>query len=230
MLNRVRVSVILTGMVLLIVQALLAEKSFTGNVTGVSTYVYRGNKQNNGPALQMYAAFAAKSLSAGLWVSSVDFGGDTEIETDPFVELSLSSGAVKSAIGTIIYSYDMFEAFNAGADFEIELYGKVSFGALGLTGYFVPSQASTDYDANSSLYWIEGTTGIKKAGATWSVLAAYGTYSSRWWVPADKDPVGLLVFTAAKPVTEKFAVSWNYAISSKEAMGNNFWVAAGYTF
>ncbi len=206
------------------------EMSFSGDVTGVTTYVWRGVKQYNGPALQGTASFGLKSLSFGLWTSSVNFGDATEAETDPFVELSLPTGNVESSIGATIYSYDLFKSFNADADVEFEIFAKAGAGPLGLALYFIPSQASTKNNLNSSDYWLEASLGMKAVGAEWSVLFGYGTYSSKWLAPPKSDAVTNIVLGASKSLSESLNLNYNYSIGTDSQMENIFWMGLGYSF
>jgi len=206
------------------------EMSFSGDVTGVSTYVWRGVKQYNGPALQGTASCGYKSLSFGLWTSSVNFGDATEAETDPFVELSLPTGSIESSIGATIYSYDLFQSFNADADVEYEIFAKAGMGVLGLAFYFVPSQASTTNNLNSSDYWFEASLGMEAVGAEWSVLFSYGTYSSKWLATPKSEAVTNIVIGASRALTENLSVNYNYSIGTDSQMENIFWMGLGYSF
>jgi uncharacterized protein (TIGR02001 family) len=207
--------------------------AFSGDVTGVSTYVWRGVKQNNGPALQSTADFAYGALSAGLWMSSVDFG-DTETETDPYVSLNLPTGAIETSVGVTIYSYDLFSSFNSDADAEYELFANVGTGALSVSGYFVPDQSSTKSNLNDSQYWLEISIDKTMAGADLNATLGYGTYSSKFLTEPNgtelKDPVTHLVLTAAKTVSESMSVNWNYSIGFDEAMENIFWLGCSFGF
>ncbi|NIA29564.1 MAG: hypothetical protein GWP06_06575 [Actinobacteria bacterium] len=204
--------------------------SFSGDVTGVSTYVWRGVKQYNGAALQGTASFGFKSLSFGVWTSSINFGDDTEAETDPFVELSLPTGSIASSIGATIYTYDLFQTFNADADMEFELFARAGIGPLGLAFYFVPSQSSTTNNLNSSDYWIEASLGMEAAGAEWSAMFAYGTYSSRFLATPKSDAVTNIVLSVSKSLLENLNVSYNYSIGTDSQMENIFWMGLGYSF
>jgi uncharacterized protein (TIGR02001 family) len=208
--------------------------SFTGDITGVSTYVWRGVKQNNGTALQSTADFAYGALSVGLWMSSIDFGGDTETETDPYVSLSLPTGAMETSIGVTIYSYDLFSTFNSDADAEYELFANAGTGALSLSGYFVPDQSSTKSNLNDSQYWLELSINKTTAGADLSAKLGYGTYSSKFLTEPNgnelKDPVTHLVLSAAKTVNKSLSVNWNYSIGFDDAMEDIFWLGCSFGF
>ncbi len=210
---------------------LFAQIEFSGNVTGVSTYVWRGVKANNGPAMQGTGTITYKSFSLGLWSSSVNFGDDVESETDPFIEITLPTGDISTSIGATVYMYD-FNKFNDNADFELELYGTLDYKSLGLSLFYVPEQKSTEGDANRSNYWIDisvSSPSLKIVDL--SAVVGFGTYSSRW-IPAGpkKDPVCLLLLRVGKSVTENFAVDWYYSIDINSGFENIYYISAGYNF
>jgi len=160
----------------------------------------------------------------------VDFGDATEAETDPFVELSLPTGGIESSIGATIYSYDLLQTFNVDADIEYEIFAKACMGALGLAFYFVPSQASTTNNLNSSDYWFEASLGMEAVGAEWNVLFAYGTYSSKWLATPKSEAVTNIVIGASKSLAENLSVNYNYSIGTDSQMKNVFWMGLGYSF
>ncbi|MBN2201298.1 hypothetical protein JW777_05025 [bacterium] len=196
--------------------------NFSGDMAAVSTYVFRGVKQNSGPALQTTARFGYKALTAGIWCSSVDFGGPVETETDPFIELALPTGRVPVTIGLTVYSYDMLDAFNDGADMEFEAYGKVGLGPIGLAGYFVPKQGSTENGLNESLYWgeVSGSKGL--CGAVFSAVLGYGTYSSRFLAEPKKDAVGALAISASRTVRDGLTATYTYSLGLDDAVEDVF--------
>ncbi|HPG41818.1 MAG TPA: hypothetical protein PLP19_21145 [bacterium] len=206
-----------------------AKVSFAGDVTGVSTYVWRGVKQYSGPALQGTAAFNAGPVLFGLWTSSMS-AGDIEVETDPYLEVALPTGSVASSLGVTVYSYDLFEAFNADADYEYEIYGKAGYGPAGLAAFFVPGQSSTENTPNESDYWLELSGKTTLAGADLGLVFGYGTYSARYLATPKKDAVSILVLSAGKGLTENTSVKWNYSLALDDDMDNCFWMTAGYGF
>ena len=207
-----------------------AQVEFSDDVTMVSTYVWRGVKQYNGPALQGTASFKLGAMSFGVWATSIDFGDDIEIESDPFVELTLPTGALESSIGATIYTYDFFETFNNDADFEYEVFAKIGVGPIGLAGYFVPSQASTKKNLNESDYWLEASTSCKLSSTELAMMFGYGTYSSKWLSEAKKNGVGNLVLTASRSLTEALTVSYNYSFGLDNQMENVLFLALGYSY
>ncbi len=210
---------------------LVAQIEFSGNVIGVSTFVWRGVKANNGPAMQGTGTITYKSISLGLWSSSVDFEDDVESETDTFIEILLPTGDISTSIGATVYMFD-FNKFNNNADFELELYGTLGYKSLGLSLFYVPEQKSTEGDANRSNYWIDTSVSSSSLKIVdLSAVVGFGTYSSRW-MPAGpkKDPVGLLLFGVGKSVTENLAIDWNYSIDLISGFENIYYLSAGYSF
>ncbi|MBN2412785.1 hypothetical protein JXQ31_13940 [candidate division KSB1 bacterium] len=222
------VSIIL--LLLILINYAGAEVKFSGDVTGVTTYVYRGIKQYTGPAMQGTAGFSYGALSFGLWCSSVVYYDDTEVESDPYIELFLPTGSVATSVGVIISTLDLFESFNDDANYEYEVFAKAGSGAFGLAAFFVPSQSSTKNNINESDYWVEvsGETAFK--GADLTLTLGYGTYSSKWLAEPKKDAVSCVVLTAGKPISEVLSVSWNYSIGLDDAMENILWMSFTYGF
>jgi uncharacterized protein (TIGR02001 family) len=208
-----------------------SQVSFSGALDGVSTYVWRGIKANNGPAIQADASFSYGIFSLGAWASSVNFGDDVEVETDPYLAFALPTGDFSTTLGATVYMFD-FRTFNQYADAEFELFAQFAYGFLGLDGYFVPSQNSTKEDAIRSLYWLELSAAASWMGADLAAVIAYGTYSSRWLPEGPtKDPEALLVLTAAKPVSDEFSVFWTLSFDAfNSGFENIFYFGGSYAF
>jgi uncharacterized protein (TIGR02001 family) len=202
-----------------------AEVSFNGNITGVSTYIWRGIRQNNSSALQATAALEASVFSGGLWVSNVDFGPDSPtLESDLFFEFHIPAGESVSAIlGTTIYTYDFFKTFNDDARQAIEIYFKSTYQPFGLSVYYVPAQASTKKNLLASLYWFEFSAAIDAFGANFSSQFSFGTYSSRYLPEPQTKPVSLLVLSAAKPVYQSLTAGMMYSLGLSKGLSNLFW-------
>jgi uncharacterized protein (TIGR02001 family) len=207
-----------------------AQLEFSGDVTAVSTYTWRGVKQYSGPALQGTAGAGYGVLSFGLWYSSVSFGDDTEVETDPFIEVALPTGPLATSIGVTVYSYDFFETFNDDADFEYEVFARIGVGPLDLAAFYVPSQNSTENNPNDSDYWLEVSAGTAAIGADLGLTLGYGTYSSKWLATPKEDAVGHVVLSAGKSISEALATGWNYSIALDDDMDNAFFATLLVSF
>lgn len=207
-----------------------ATVKFSGNMAGVSTYIWRGIKQNNGPALQNTTTLTWKSVSAGLWSSSVDFGQDIIAETDPFVELALCSGAVSCAWGATVYSYDMFATFNQEARAEVELYGKLGWRAFKFAGYIVPEQASTKGQLVRTLYWTETSAGWTCAGISLSGMLCFGTYSSRALPTPKKKATCFTGFTMTRNIGQTLSAFLSYQRALDKDMEHYFSFGMSYVY
>lgn len=205
------------------IQSSFSELAFSGDVTGVSTFVWRGIKQYSGPALQGTAAFEYKCLTAGIWISSVAFG-DIEVESDPFMEVALPTGSITSAIGLTLYSYDFLATFNDDADFEMEAYASVGFGPIGLGLYYVPSQKSTENSPNDSDYWIELSGKTTLCGADLGLVLSYGTYSSKFLAVPKEDAVTNIVLSIGKSLNEGLRFSHSYSLDLDDDMENIYFI------
>ncbi|MHB2156280.1 hypothetical protein ACX8XN_18045 [Calditrichota bacterium GD2] len=203
--------------------ALFSRVVSSFDLSGVTTYVWRGVKQFNGPALQGTATLIHKYVRTGLWVSSVNFDGNKEIETDPFVALNISVKNIEINTGVTFYSYDLFESFNDNADYEIEMFTDISYRILKLALFYVPPQASTKNNLNRSDYWLEASVEQRVSSLIFNMVYGYGTYSSKFLASPKKEAVANLVVGLKKNLTENYAVSWNFS-KGFNGVEKVFWV------
>lgn len=211
--------------------AFAEDLEFSGDNDLVSTYIWRGVQQYNGFALQGTASGSYDFLSFGVWYSTVNFGEDSPLlETDPFIEVSLPTGSLETALGATIYTYDLFSTFNDTADYEYEFYGSLSYDAFELLAFYVPGQYSTKGDLQDASYWIELSAYVPAFGADWSGALAFGTYSSRFVPEPTKDAVGNFVLSGSKSVSELLTVGWNYSFALTSEMENYLWINLGIEY
>ncbi len=202
--------------VILMSAAISHSMDFSGDATGVSTYVWRGVKQFNGPALQSTASFTTGFFTAGLWTSNMH--GPMEVETDPFIEASIPLAEFSAAVGATLYSYDFF----AKSEYNFyEFYGSARYGQFSAALFFTPEQSNTD----DSVYWLEISAGRAVMGVDISGTLGSGTYSS-----TTDNVVTSLLISAAKPVTDSFTASWNYSIGLSDELESIFFIGASYGF
>ena len=208
----------------------LAEVGFSGDISAVSTYVWRGIKINSGPALQSTAEGSFGIFTFGFWGSSISVGDNTEVETDLYASVALLTGDLSSSLGATVYMLD-FRQFNSTADAELELFASLEYHFLGLNIYYIPDQNSLKNIENSSLYWTELSGTVNWLGADLSALIGYGTYSSRWMINGPtKDPVALMLLTAAKSVTDNTAIFWSYSFNLEGGFERIFYFGGTYSF
>ena len=217
-------------MLLTLYGVLPAQDSFTGDLSLVSTYVWRGIKINSGPAFQGSVSGTFGIVTVGFWGSSIDIGTDQEIETDLSADLALPTGDLSSTLGATVYMFD-FRSFNATADAEVEIHLLAEYGVFGLAAYYVPRQNSTKNDLNRSVYDLEFSGTLQLGRANLSALVGYGTYSSRWMPDGPKkDAVALLLLTAGTSVTDAVSVSANYSIDLGSGYEDIFYFGGSYSF
>jgi uncharacterized protein (TIGR02001 family) len=210
--------------------SVMAEVGFSGDISAVSTYVWRGIKINSGPAIQSTAEGSYGILTFGFWGSSISVGDNTEVETDLYASVALPTGDLSTSVGATVYMLD-FRQFNSTADAELELFATLGYGALGLNLFYVPEQNSIKDDPNSSLYWTELSGTVSLLGADLSALIGYGTYSSRWMIDgATKDPVALMLITAGKSITDETSVYWAYSFNLDGGFERIFYFGGSYSF
>lgn len=219
-----RMTVVLLVLLALTV-AVQAEVGFSGDVTMVSTYVWRGVTQFNGAAMQGTVEGSYGIFTFGMWNSTMQ-GGAT-VETDPYIGITLPAGPVEASVGATIYSYDFFTV--PGSVYEI--YASAGFGPVSAAFYLTPEQDDGDV---ASVYWLDVAYGTSFIGADWSVGFGYGTYSD-WTYMDEAEAVGTLTLSASKSITDAFSVSWNYCLpviddEDYEDLSNVFWFGASYGF
>jgi hypothetical protein len=212
--------------------SLLAEVGFSGDLTAVTTYVWRGIKLNTGPALQGTAEGSYGILTFGFWGSSLNIIPDqaTELETDLYASVALPTGDLETSLGATVYMLD-FSHFNDTADAELELFASFAYNILGLNFLYIPEQNSIKNNENSSLYWIELAATVPLLGADISAQASYGTYSSRW-LPAgpQKDAVALGLLSVSKSITGDISAFWTYSFDLDGGFENIFYFGGSYSF
>lgn len=116
-----------------------AFAGLTGNVGGVSEYMFRGVSQSTGAALQGGIDYVHESgLYVGTWASNISFAGGTE--TDLYAGYAGKFGDVGFDVGALYYWYPE-EDENASEYSTFEAYLGFSFGPVGLK-YFYSDEAN----------------------------------------------------------------------------------------
>ena len=211
---------------------LIADIGFTGDITAVTTYVWRGIKLNTGPALQGTAEGNYGILNFGFWGSSLNIisDQDTELETDLYASVDLPTGDLSTSLGATVYMLD-FSHFGPNADAELELFAAFEYSLLGLNLIYIPNQNSLKSIENNSLYWIELAGNAQLFGADLLAVVSYGTYSSRWLPDGPKkDPAALMLISAGKSVTEETSMFWTYSFNLDGGFENIFYFGGSYSF
>lgn len=127
----------------------LAETAVSANFGYTNDYIYRGisQKPDNG-AFQGGLDLTSGMFYAGTWLSSVDFGNDTEIEYDLYAGITPSIGNTTFNFGVIYYGYDGEDAI---ADDLAYWEGLASFTHAFDNGYSLGGKlmVSPEYTLNS---------------------------------------------------------------------------------
>jgi uncharacterized protein (TIGR02001 family) len=211
-------------------RALVAgELSWSGDVTLVSTYVWRGVQQFEGTAAQGTITGSFGKVNAGLWYSSIGFGNGMVMETDPFVSLSLPLDKLNTSFGLTAYAYD-FKDYNDAANVEFEIFATIGAGPFGLALFCVPNQGSMEAYVLSSTYWLQFSAAKSWKDLNLSAQVEYGNYSSRFVNASRTTPVGDLVFSANKAFSEKLSVGLNALLPLDSDMKTLYWLKITYLF
>jgi len=82
------------------------ELTYSFTLTGTSDYVFRGISQSdNEPAIQGSANIGYGIFYAGIWMSSVDFKDDAQIEADYYAGIKPTWGPATFDFGVLYYDY-----------------------------------------------------------------------------------------------------------------------------
>jgi len=205
------------------------DLSWTGDVTLVSTYVWRGVQQFEGTAAQGTITGTLGKVNAGFWYSNVCFGNGMIMETDPFVSVSLPLGKLSTSLGLTAYTYD-FKNYNDTASVEFEAFATLGAGPFGLSLFYVPGQNSMDAYSLNSCYWLQFSAAKFWKELNLSAQVEYGTYSSRFVDASRTSAVSDLVLSANKTYNDHLAVGWNAVLPFDSDMKALYWLKISYTF
>ncbi len=205
------------------------ELSWSGDVSLVSTYVWRGVQQFEGTAAQGSVTGTLGKVNAGLWYSNVVFGNGMVMETDPFVSVFLPIGKLSTSLGLTVYTYD-FNNYNDTAGVEFEAFATLSTGPFGLSLFYVPGQSSMDAYSLSSCYWLQFSAAKSWKELNLSAQMEYGTYSSRFVDASRTTALGNLVLSANKVFYDHFTVGWNAVLPFYSDMKALYWLKISYIF
>jgi uncharacterized protein (TIGR02001 family) len=151
---------------------------FSGTLTMVSDYVFRGLTQNDEhPALQGSFDYEhSNGLYAGVWGSNVDFndGGQTSMEADIYGGFKFFSEGVNWDAGAIGYYYPGSHQSTDHYNYlEAKIAANKTFGTLDATAqlYYSPNNFA---DSGDSVYInLGGTVPISDSGFSLSAAAGY---------------------------------------------------------
>lgn len=133
-----------------------AFAEFSGNVSLATDYVFRGISQTDeDPAVQGGFDFTHQSgFYAGVWGSSVDFGGDENVEIDYYAGLTGTlGGGLGWDVGVIYYSYpgaaddDDLDYWEVKGALSYAFEGAALSPTLGLGVYYSPEFTGETGDA-----------------------------------------------------------------------------------
>jgi len=211
--------------------ALASSSAFaevTGNVGGVSEYMFRGISQGSGAALQGGLDYASESgFYLGTWASNIEWGvGGAEV--DGYLGFSGEAGNFGYDIGAIYYWYP--EA-DEGADPSydpntVEFYGSLSFSylTLGLAytdDYFGIGDEAFYYSLGLSFPLSDSLSLDLAAGISDGdgILETFGEDSYTDWSVA-----------LTKAVSDELSVSFSYIQTDLDDDDPKFIVGASYGF
>lgn len=169
--------------------------TFGANAALTTDYVFRGISQSSeGAAVQGGFDATCGMFYAGVWASSIDFGGDASMELDAYAGVKGTVGRFSYDLGIIYYAYpnqasglprDLdFVEFKAGLATEVW-----KGGTVGGTVFFSP-----DYTGETGKVWtLEGTfaqvlpTIFGRITPTFSALIGYEKGEDPEFVIGGKD-------------------------------------------
>jgi len=146
----------------------------TANGQFTTNYVLRGISQTaTRPAVQGGLDYdTGVGLTIGTWVSSLDFGDDTNLEWDLYGAYNFTLGPMMASIGGIGYTYPYAGHFGPYEYFEFTgtLAYDFGFAAWSAKGYYSPSDLPTGFLDIKGVhpnkeYWL--TTGVSVPVVSW---------------------------------------------------------------
>ena len=146
----------------------------TANGQFTTDYVLRGISQTaTRPAVQGGLDYdTGVGLTIGTWVSSLDFGDDTNLEWDLYGAYNFMLGPMMASIGGIGYTYPHAGHFGPYDYFEFTgtLAYDFGFAAWSAKGYYSPSDLPTGFLDIKGVhpnkeYWL--TTGVSVPVVSW---------------------------------------------------------------
>jgi len=146
----------------------------TANGQFTTDYVLRGISQTaTRPAVQGGLDYdTGVGLTIGTWVSSLDFGDDTNLEWDLYGAYNFMLGPMMASIGGIGYTYPYAGHFGPYEYFEFTgtLAYDFGFAAWSAKGYYSPSDLPTGFLDIKGVhpnkeYWL--TTGVSVPVVSW---------------------------------------------------------------
>ena len=199
--------VVFAGMLMLLVSAMITVpvhvkaqgegSSFDVGADLVSSYVWRGTRYGNSPAIQPYVEFAAGGFSIGGWGS---YGFNGFAEADLYASYGFDFGL---SIGITDYYYPGSPYFEYGSPdgshgFEINLGYEI--GGLALSANYMLNEASGAGTAGSDLYF--------EAGYSFSSFGVFVGAGDGWHTSDGEFMVCNIGVTASKEIsiTENFSL------------------------
>jgi uncharacterized protein (TIGR02001 family) len=208
----------------------LAIDGLTANGAVATDYVFRGITQSaKRPAVQggLDYSFGDSGFAAGTWVSSIDFGDNTNLEWDIFANYNFDLGPVGASMGVVGYvfpysgiggPYDFVEP-NLGLeyDFGIFAWSARAFWAPSLPASYVTVRNGYHPDSEYFL-----TAGVSAPVVPW--LAVGGNFGYQGL--SDGKPPGVpddsyTVWDIGATVTvDNFSLDLRYIDTSKHTFAN----------
>ena len=208
----------------------LAIDGLTANGAITTDYIFRGITQSaKRPAVQggLDYSIADSDFAVGTWVSSIDFGDDTNLEWDLFANYNFSLGPLGASIGVIGYvfpysgiagPYDFVE-LNVGTDYN---FGIFAWSAKAFWAPSLPTSYVTlrnGYHPHSEYFL---TTGVSVPVAPW--LAVGGNLGYQGF--SSGKPIGIAddsytVWDIGATVTvDKYSLDLRYTDTSKHTLAS----------
>lgn len=151
-----------------------STSNLTANLTFTSDYVFRGISQSqNGPAVQGGIDWTSDRFYAGVWASSIDFGGGAPSEIDIYAGFAPTLGTVDLNFGAIYYAYPKANDPASGEFnyFELNAGARRDFGSATVN---LALNYSPDYFGESgNALFFEGSIGVR-LGRNFELSSAVG--------------------------------------------------------
>jgi uncharacterized protein (TIGR02001 family) len=207
----------------------LATEGLTANGAITTDYIFRGITQSaKRPALQAGLDYSIpdSNFAAGTWVSSINFGDDTNLEWDIFANYKFSLGALGASAGVVGYVYPYsgnggpydFAELTAGTDYDFGIFAwsAKAFWAPALPRSFVTLR--NGYHPHSEYFL---TTGVSVPVDPWLALSGNFGFQHFSHGPTGIPNDAYMVWDIGATVTvDKYSLDLRYTDTDKHTFAS----------
>jgi hypothetical protein len=130
-----------------------SESAFSIGTDFVSSYIWRGTKEGQGPSLQPYMQFEKWGLAIGVWG---DFDASGYSEADPYISYSFPFGLSLTVNDYYFPSNKLFDFSKDSSSHALEITADYAIGGLSLSANYIVNKSTVMESEGSDLYFEAG--------------------------------------------------------------------------